>query len=97
VQNAIGIDRMVELHSEDRLDRVVLTPSEGLAHLPEVEVPGDLVGAVTNGRRLPVGLVGLAQADGPLKMVTGSRMLAVYRVEGDRVLPEVVLPMRSGP
>ena len=92
VEDATGIDRMVELHREDRLDQVVLTPGEGLVHLPRVDIPGDLVGAVTNGRRLPTELVGCAQAEGPVRMVTGSRMLAVYRVEGDRVLPEVVLP-----
>ena len=92
VERATAIDRMVELHSEDRLDRVMLTPGEGLSHLPRVEVTGHLVGAVANGRRLSTGLVGSVQADGPVRMVTGSRMLAVYRVEGDRMLPEVVLP-----
>ena len=92
VENATGIDKMVELHREDRLDQLVLTPSDGLAHLPRFDVPRDLVGAVTNGRRLPAEVVGHGVADGPVRMVSESRMLALYRVEGARVLPEVVLP-----
>lgn len=92
VERATVIDRMVELHGEDQLDQLILTPGEGLAHLPRVDVPGDLTGAVANGRRLPAELVGSVHADGPVRMVTGTRMLAVYRVEGDRVFPEVVLP-----
>lgn len=92
VDNATGIDRMVELHREDRLDQVILTPSDGLAHLPRLDVPRSLVGAVTNGRRLPAEVVGPGVADGPVRMVSESRMLALYRVEGPRVLPEVVLP-----
>ncbi len=92
VENATGIDRMVALSRQDRLVRLVLTPNQGLAHLPPVEVPEDLVGAVSNGRRLPTELVGCAHADGPVQMVAEARMLAVYRVRGDWLLPEVVLP-----
>ncbi|MDE0168633.1 MAG: tRNA pseudouridine(55) synthase TruB [bacterium] len=92
VENATGIDRIVALCREDRLDRLVLTPNQGLAHLPPVEVPEDLVGAVSNGRRLPTELVGSARADEPVRMVAGMRMLAVYRIRGDRLSPEVVLP-----
>ena len=92
VEDATGIDRMVELHGDGRLDRVILAPGEGLAHLPRIAIREDLVGPVTNGRRLSTALVGRGQGDGPVRMVTGSRMLAVYRVEADQVLPEVVLP-----
>lgn len=92
VESATSIDRMVELHGEDRLDRVILTPAQGLAHLPRVEVPGSLTLAVANGRRLPTESVGNVAAEGPVRMMTGSRMLAVYRVEGGGLAPEVVLP-----
>ena len=92
VERAYVIDRLVELHGEDRLDQVLLAPADGLAHLPRVDVPGDLAGAVANGRRLPAEVIGGVHTEGPVRMVAGSRMLAVYRVEGDRMLPEVVLP-----
>ena len=92
VENAARIERMVDLHREDRLDEVVLTPNEGLAHLPRVDVAEDLVGAVTNGRRLPAAQFGCAHVDGPVRMVAGSAMLAIYRPVGDQLFPEVVLP-----
>lgn len=92
VEDATGIERMVNLHRENRLDQVLLTPSEGLAHLPRVDVAEDLVAAVSNGRRLPTELVGCALPDGPVRMMAGARMLAAYRIEGDRLAAEVVLP-----
>lgn len=96
VERATTMDSMVELHGRDQLEQVILPPADGLSHLPRVGVHGDLAGAVANGRRLPTELVGGVHTDGHVRMETGSRMLAVYRIEGDRMFPDVVLPMRPG-
>ncbi len=92
VEGATRVDRMVRLRDEDRLDEVLLSPSRGLAHLPMVEVADDLVGPATNGRWLPDDLAGVPAGGGPVRMVAGRRLLAVYRVDRDRLVPEVVLP-----
>lgn len=81
----------MDLRDKGRLHEVVLTPAEGLSHLPRVEVEGDLVKAVRNGRRLSAEAGAGRDVDGPMRMMAGRRLLAIYRGEGDESVPEVVL------
>ena len=91
VGNASTIERLAESLSTGLLEDSMLSPASALADLPAIEVGEELAAAVSNG----VAIAGrrLGESDeGPLRMVDGSgRLLAVYRREGNRATPEVVL------
>ena len=91
VGNARRIERLVELRDKGRLHEVMLAPGDGLSHLQQAEVTGEMIEAVRNGRRVPAQTGGAGHADGWVRVMAGRRLLAVYRVEGDELVPEVVL------
>jgi tRNA pseudouridine55 synthase len=63
----------------------IIRPSRVVAHLPAVEIPPTGVRAVCNGREID------ASRDGVFRVEVGGELLAVYRAEGGRARPEVVL------
>ena len=87
VEEAWKIEKLEQLAGEGRLAGALLEPSAALSHLPEVSVDGDTAFRVRNGQRLAA-----PRAEGLVRVTTGGRLLAVYRVDGDRMVPEVVLP-----
>ncbi len=96
------ISRLKALHEREldpiwgSLDEVIVPPGEGLRHLSRVEVDGEQAAAVRNGRRipLPAGRAGkIRGGEGAyVRVMTDERLWAVYRLEGEELAPEVVLP-----
>jgi tRNA pseudouridine55 synthase len=70
-----------------------LTPAEALSFLPERELDEDEAGRVRNGVAVsrPSGLAPRAE-DERVRLMHGDRLVAVARVAGDELRPEVVLP-----
>ena len=91
VESARPIERLVDLRETGRLHEAMVSAGGGLSHLARVEVEGELIKAVRNGRRVTAGTGGAGEAEGPVRMMVGRHLLAVYRVEGDELVPEVVL------
>ncbi len=91
VEDARRIDALDSLASQGASGEVLLSPSEGLRHLPAIEVSGPLVKAVSNGRPLPTDIFPEPVAEGPLRLTASGRMLAIYRSDVDRLVPQVVL------
>ena len=77
------------------IEDVIVPPEEGLGHLSRVEVDGDAAAAVGNGRRIPLPAERAGKIRGGegahVRVMAGDRLLAVYRVEGEELAPEVVL------
>jgi tRNA pseudouridine55 synthase len=63
----------------------IIQPSEVIAHLPVVEIPRGGVRAVCSGRGIDI------SRDGVFRVEAGGELLAVYRGEGSKARPEVVL------
>ena len=91
VDNARSIEGLAQLGKDGQLPEVVVAAGDGLSHLTRVEVEGELIKAVGYGRRLPGEVGGGVTARGRVRVMAGDRLLAVYRVEGDDLVPEVVL------
>ncbi len=91
VGSARPIEGLVDLGRKGRVGEAMVTPGDGLSHLDRVEMDPGLIEAVGHGRRIRAVAAGGVVGDGPVRMMAGSRLLAVYRVEGDELLPEVVL------
>ena len=91
VDRARSVQRLVHLAGEGRISETILPAGEVLSHLVRVEVTGDSIAAVRNGRRLPGERSDEREAEGRVRVMTGERLLAVYRVEGNDLVPEVVL------
>ncbi len=68
---------------------LLLTPAQGLADLGAVTINDDLADRVAHGAVLNPGE--LAIADTKAVLDGTGRLLAVYRNEGERLKPEVVL------
>jgi tRNA pseudouridine55 synthase len=63
----------------------IILPSKVITHLPVVETPPAGVRAVCSGREIDT------SRDGVFRVEAGGELLAVYRGEGGRARPEVVL------
>jgi tRNA pseudouridine55 synthase len=63
----------------------IIHPSEVITHLPLVEIAAGRVRAVCSGREIDTSW------DGVFRVEAGGELLAVYRGEGGRARPEVVL------
>ncbi len=91
VEDARRVTALDALGAEAVLRKMLLTPSEGLGHLPGIEVGGSLVKAVSNGRHLPVADLPEPVPEGLLRLTVSGVTLAVYLARDDRLAPEVVL------
>ena len=90
VESARSVEELARLGARGRLDAAILPPGEGLAHLPSVEAVGSEIEMVRNGRRLPTAHPA-AERGGYARIMSGDRLLAVYRIDGRELAPEVVL------
>ena len=93
VNDALSIDDIVAGAREEALSDLVLSPRAGLPDLPEVPVGGDLAAGIASGLSFPTTAVRTdVPAEGPVRIIDDSgRMLAVYRIEGSKAFPEVVI------
>lgn len=67
----------------------LLSPARALSNFTGIDLDGPSATAVANGRRLPR-RDGLAEGS-LVRMMSGTDMLAMYRVEGNQMMSEVVL------
>lgn len=67
----------------------LLSPGEALSDFPGVDLDGSSAAAVSNGARIPR-VEGHSEGD-LIRMMSGSDMLAMYRVEGIQMVSEVIL------
>jgi tRNA pseudouridine55 synthase len=97
VSAAHTVDELERRADEGLLADVVLTPAAGLPDLPAITLDEASLAAVRNGVAFPrTALPGeqptSPSGDGPVRMLDpGGELLAVYRLDGNRALPEVVL------
>ncbi len=87
VDDAVLIDQLAD--EPESLASRVLTPAAGLADLEAVTIGDELAARVANGAVLTPAEIPIADIGGVLDE-TG-RLIAVYRQQGDRLKPEVVL------
>ena len=100
-QDAPSIDFLKRLRNGELrpvwggIEDVIVPPGEGLRHMSRVEVDEEQAAAVRNGRRIPLPAERAGKIRGGagacVRVMTGGRLWAVYRVEGEELAPEVVL------
>ncbi len=91
VAGAHSVDSIASAAADDDWERLVLDPLDGLPDLPLVEVDGDVAQAVANGVPLTGSVLAGAESGFVRVAGPGHRLLGVYRVEGSRAVPEVVV------
>ncbi len=93
VADAAQIEDVEKAVADGREAELVLTPRAGLPDLAEVVVGDDLVAGVRSGLAFPIAALSSERPEaGPLRIIDGEGdMLAVYRVDGGKATPEVVL------
>lgn len=93
VNDALGIEELETVVAAGTGNEVILSARDGLPDLSEVLIGADVAAGVRNGLSFPAVSLGNDIPDaGPVRIVDESeRLLAVYRVEGGKALPEVVL------
>lgn len=93
VNDAVGIEQLEQAVTDGREDEIALSPRHGLPDLVEVIVGDDLAAGVSSGLAFPVAaLASERPQQGPLRVVDGEgTLLAVYRVDQGKAMPEVVL------
>lgn len=96
---AIGSRTVDEAHTIEELEAVgdglrsaVVPMAEGLAGLPTVVADPESAKAVSHGSPFPRSAMEAAPPSGPFSVVDGGgELLAVYRADGGRLIPEVVV------
>ncbi|MFO7699408.1 MAG: tRNA pseudouridine(55) synthase TruB [Acidimicrobiia bacterium] len=91
VEDATPVAGIVEAIAEGTIDPMIISPWDALAFMPDVIVDDTVAFRVRNGRTVPLdderiadgAMVRIGAGDGPL--------VAVYRREGDALVPEVVV------
>jgi tRNA pseudouridine55 synthase len=90
VAEAATVDQITAAAAAGTAARLVLDPADGLPDIPAAVVEDDLAAAVANG--VPLAGHQLEAGDGLVKLLDrGGTLLALYRVQGARAVPEVVL------
>jgi len=83
---ALGPDDLAEWRNR------LLSPSDGLGHLPAWTADPPVLNMVRNGRRLPTDQVPYQADDQPVRVMDArGRLWAIYRRRGELLVPEVVL------
>ena len=77
-----------QLEAADDRERLVLSAADGLRDLPGVQVPSEQLAAARNGS--PV--VAAAEAPGLVRLLDDRQLVGIYRSDGDKLVPEVVIP-----
>ena len=91
VAEAHTVESIASAAADDEWRGLVVEPLDGLPDLPLVEVDAEIARAVANG--VPLAGSVLAGAESGFARVADPerRLLGVYRVEGSRAVPEVVI------
>lgn len=90
VEDASTIDALEAAEAAGTLDRVVVSPSMGLGHIPAIEIDDATAAAVRNGATFAAGP--LAALSGLYRVVDAAgALVAVYRGDGRRSSAEVVM------
>jgi len=91
VGDAHTIEALEDAAASKSLTDLVLSPSQGLGDLPVVAVDDEIARAVGHGSVFTVSALGMAQPGDHRVVDGGGHLLAVYRSDGRRAVPEVVL------
>jgi tRNA pseudouridine55 synthase len=93
VDDAARIDDLESAVADGAGREVMLSPRDGLPDLAEIVVSDELAAGIANGLAFPLAALSNDRPEsGPLRIVGNEgRLLAVYRVEQGKALPEVVL------
>lgn len=94
-RTAIGVHSVDDARTLDEIasegESLLLGPSEGLGDLPAVVVGDETATGVGHGVVFPAASLGIA-TPGTVRVLGGSgKLLAVYRSDGRRAVPEVVM------
>jgi tRNA pseudouridine55 synthase len=91
VEDAHTIEQLAAAADGGSVADLIMSPAEGLRDLPAVTVAADTAVAVGNGSVFPAAALGIAE-NGHHRILDGAgTLLAVYRSDGRRAAPEVVL------
>jgi tRNA pseudouridine55 synthase len=91
VDGAHTIEELAEAAGAGSIGGLVISPAEGLRDLPSVAVAADTATAVGHGSVFPAGALGLGEPGHHLILDDEGTLLAVYRSDGRRAVPEVVM------
>ncbi len=93
VKDAWTIEALEASVAGDSSGEAILSARDGLPDVPEVVVSDDIASGVSNGLSFPAtALRGEIPKDGPIRVVDDEgRLIAVYRIDSGKVLPEVVI------
>jgi tRNA pseudouridine55 synthase len=84
------VEEIEKAATANTFDTLLLDAVDGLPDLPRVEVGEEIARAVANG--VPVAGARLdPAASGPVRIVANGELVAVYRLAGEKAVPEVVL------
>jgi len=90
VEDARSPAELEELGADGRFEEALTPPAEGLADLPKVVVDHEVGRGIAHG--VVFSTAALGEIEGVFRVVgEDGGLLAVYRAEGDRARPEVVL------
>lgn len=90
VEDAHSMETLQAAADAGELAALVMSPAAGLGDLASIVVDDEAASAIRNGVPFPRST--FPDAEGAVRMLSGDgRLLAVYRAEGPRVAPEVVL------
>ena len=94
-RTGIGVHTVDDAHTLEEVqaggESLLISPTDGLGDLPVVAVGDDTAVGVGHGAVFPAASLGIAAA-GTVRVVGRSgELLAVYRSDGRRATPEVVL------
>jgi len=88
VGDANSIDQLEACVADGDLESVLISPAQALSHLPSLDLDPSQADLVRRGSRLAAGN---GMASGPIRLLDGPDLVAVYRCDGDKLIPEVVL------
>jgi tRNA pseudouridine55 synthase len=88
VADASTID---ELEASDDVDSLVVSPTSLLDDLPVFAADAEMAVAARNGVVMPASIGPPGVSEGLVQIVSGDRLVAVYRVDGRSLRPEVVV------
>ena len=91
VHDARSVDELDALGTAGHLDDSVLAPSEALENLLQVNLTEEQASRARNGARLALDTLQLTRADGFIRAMSEGDLVGVYRIEGNELVPEVVL------
>ena len=91
VDDARSVDELDILGATGRLNDSILAPSEALENLQDVNLTEEQTSRARNGARLALGALELTTGDGFVRAMSEGTLVGVYRIEGNELVPEVVL------